>query len=868
MYNKQERRSAASLARGERQRSRRHARQSVHDARRARFLAPPRGSMSPLTAVLALAALCAPVASEHQAGLCKLDYCKCTPDTHPSWKTVNCTLRRDQKLDIFEGDLPDSTTEVIVVGGGVVMFAGNSLSRLRDARRVYVRGAEIVLLRAHAAHGLDVLSLHLHVHDCDVFRLEENAFLNIKGPLSVTIENCETVSTEGPAFSWLLYMNITNVGTLQLGPGSFTLDPSASNVGEHGPGMSIRMKNITVPAIPAQTFGSSAAEIVLDNIRINEIFGGAFSANTYNVVMALNSSIENIDEDAFSQRSLINNLYFFGCKIQKIASRAVQSAVGNLNISNTLIENMVTGAINITVASVVIKDTEFNQLAGQSIELSSWNKLHMEGNSFDVLVPNAIVALETVSHEQSGHHLTFIENEVETAHPNSLKFIGQAQAHEASSVVYKDNYYGQTCYCNISNWLSDVLATESAEPYKAESYCTVDEFLARCFNEPEQNILFDKFLDGVCQKDSRTFHCESYIRKVDGTSTEIKNPRFPHKNKHEQMISDRDKKVIGIVIVTCLGCVVIVMIISFIRWLRRKGYCINVKNLLISSNSSCGAFCERICSCGVVNTLDNARSISRLSVNEYSERHCLNEPTRVQEIIQESTLHDELVVTEDKTTQTLPEELTKELLENLKERLESPENYVEARETIEHLYVLTKLEENCDTIVPKLINVEENIYELPFQNTTPRIGKNNKQMISIGTRTPSLDKLLPLSPYNRQTALVHEYFEPKDFAVHLYAEIANNEKEKRTLLGNMPDVVGEQAAPRGPYLRAVREKMNSASGSLASPLCKSLNNSNGSRGMSTIKSTSSNTSAKMLNRPLPEKPSSIDPGEGTSFKLG
>lgn len=530
---------------------------------------------------------------------------------------------------------------------------------------------------------------------------------------------------------------------------------------------------------------------------------------------------------------------------------------------------MNTGAINITVASVVIRDTEFNQLMERSIELSSWNKLHMEKNKFDEVVPNAIVALDTLTHEQSGHHLTFIENEIETAHPNSLKFIGQAQKHTAYSVVYKQNYFGKTCYCNISNWLHEVLASEDSEPYKMDSYCTVDEFLARCFNEPEQNILFKKFLDGVCQKDSVTFHCVSYVRKADGSSTEIKNPRFPHKNKHDQLISDRDKKVIGIVVVTCLGCVVIVMIISFIRWMRRKGYCINVKNLLISSNTSCGSFCERICTCGVVNGLDNARSISRLSVNEYSERHCLNEPTRIHDVTQESTIHDELVPTVDKTTQTLPEELTKELLENLKERLESPENYTEARETIEHLYVLTKLEENRNAMSPKLINVEENIYELPFQNTTPRIGKNNKQMVSIGTRTPSLDKLLPLSPYNRQTALVHEYFEPKDFAVHLYAEIANNEKEKRTLLGNMPDVVGEQAVPRGPYLRAVREKQNSASGSPASPHSKSLKKSSGLHGMSTIKSNSSNTSAKMMNRPLPEKPTTtLDPGEGTSLRLG
>lgn len=786
--------------------------------------------------------------------VCNLEFCDCAQDTHPSWKIVNCTLSGDQKLDIFEGDLPETTTDFVVHGPGVVMFAINSLSRLRDARRIYISGVEIIIMRAYAANNLDVLNLHLEIEDCDVIRIEKNTFNNIKGPLSVTINNCESVYTEGPAFSWLLNMNITNVKYLTLGAGSFKLDSTAGNVGEHGPGMSIHMKNVTVPNVPARVFGSSAAEIVLDNVRINSIHAEAFYANTYNIVMALNSSIQNIDEDAFSQQSLINNLYFFGCRIRLIASRALQSAVGNLNISNTLIENIDTGGINITVASAVIGNSEFNKLMEKSIELSSWTKLKMEKNSFDELVPNAIVALDTTTNEQSVHDLTFVENEIETAHPSSLKFIGQAQSHSAYNVVYKGNYYGQTCHCNISIWLAELLNIESAEAYQSQSFCTVDEFLARCFNEPEQNIIFDKFLDGVCVKNSITFHCKSYIIKADGSGTEIKNPRFPHKNKHEQVMSDRDKKVIGIVIVTCLGCVIIVMVISLIRWMRRKGYCINVKNFLISSNSSCGSFCDRMFSCGVSNGLDNARSISRLSVNEYSERHCLNEPTRVQDIIQEPNLHEEIIPTEDKTTQTLPEELTKELLQNLKEKLENPENYVEARETIEHLYVLTKMDDN----VPEFN--QENIYELPYQNTTTRIGRNKKEMKSVGTETTPVERLKPQSPYNRQTALVHEYFEPKDLAVHLYAEIANNDKEKRTLLGNMPDVVAEQAIPRGPYLRAVREKLN-VTGEQASPKYKQPN-------QSTIKSTTSNTSAKMINRPLPEKPSTLDPGEGTSFKLG
>lgn len=93
-------------------------------------------------------------------------------------KTMLCGF---QKLDIFEGDLPETTTDLVVNGAGVLMFAANSLSRLRDARRIYISGAGIVLMRANAATNLDVLHLHLDVENCDVFRIEANTFSNIKG---------------------------------------------------------------------------------------------------------------------------------------------------------------------------------------------------------------------------------------------------------------------------------------------------------------------------------------------------------------------------------------------------------------------------------------------------------------------------------------------------------------------------------------------------------------------------------------------------------------------------------------------------------------------------------------------------------------
>ncbi|XP_063546440.1 uncharacterized protein LOC134754209 [Cydia strobilella] len=825
--------------------------------------------MSRLYALLFLVAFDSLVCADTSLGLCNRykTFCECLPAAHPSWTIVNCTVPRDQTIDILEGDVPESTTNLIVTGAESVLFGANSLAKLQDARHIYLSGNRVVLMRKFAAINLNVISVYLEIEKSDILRIEESTFSNIKGPLSVSIRDCDYVKLEGAAFSWLLTMSISNVRQLQLNSRAFKLDRSAANVGEHGPGMTIELKNLTIPEFPEEAFGSSAAGITMEGIEVRALKTRSFSANTYNTVLAVNCSFALIESDAFAQNSLINNLHFYGCKIHQIATKALLSAVASLNISHTRFEIIDTGAINATIVAVVIQDSKFNKFMEKGFVISSWNKIQMERNSFDELPTRAVVATSA-----SVKELVFSENEIETANAESLMFIGHAYANSAQNVVYKNNYFGTPCHCNITPWLVKVLDVSTGDAFMSQSYCTVDEFFARCFNEPEQNMLFKKFLDSVCNIDP-SIKCEQYKSKKGGNAVEIKNPRFPHKSNSQSGLSDRDKKVIGIVIVTALGCAIIAMFVSFIRWMRRKGYCVTVKNFLISSNSSCGTFCDRFCACGMNSGLDNAGSISQLSVNEYSERHRLNEP-RAQDLIQETTLPDmyteQVVPVEDKTSQTLPEELTKELLETLKEKLEDPENYVEAREMIEHLYELIKVEESCNTNTPTSMPVDENIYELPFQNTTPRIGKNKKQMISVGTRTPSLDKLTPLSPYNRQTALAHEYFEPKDFAVHLYAEIANCDKDKKSLLGVMPDVVGEQAVPRGPYLRAVREKIHSTAPTASSS--KSLSNSASSpQHSSTIKSnksTASNSSGKMINRPLPEKPISLDPGEGTSFKHG
>lgn len=774
---------------------------------------------------------------------------------------MTCTVPSNQVLYVKEGDIPKQTSNLVISGAYSLTFEANSLSELEDIRKIHLLECSTIILKKSAAVKLELVNGLLEIEDCDSLIIETNTFMHIEGPLTVNIRNCYRATLEGTAFSWLLEINISDIGELTLSDQSFMRDLSVPNT-KHGPDMKIELRNVTIPNIPGQAFGHSAAKITMESVDVEVVSSAAFSGNTYSNVTAINCSFARIEEESFSPKTQIDYLTFIGCKVKELTSKALLSAVSNLRISQCRFDKVETSAISATIVSVIMLNNEFHKFKERGLEFLSLNTLQMEGNTFDDLPSNAIIAPGA-----SIHDLIFSNNEIETIHPDCLGFIGQTI--QSNTVVYKGNYYGIPCYCNITQVLDDALGVSDSEVYVSETYCTVEEFTARCFNVPDQNMLLKQFLTGMCEADP--IKCQQYK-----SDTEIKNPRFPHKGTEEEGLSGRNKKVIGIVIVTILGCILVALLISFIKWMRHKGYCVNVKNFLISSNSSCGTFCDRLCVCGRTNSLDNARSISQLSVNEYSERHRLNEPRRrdmIQETALPETYVEEPVYMDDKTTQTIPEELTKELLENLKLKLEDPENYVEAREMIEHLYELIKIDESCNTNT-RIQKREENIYDLPFQNTTPRIGKNKKQMISVGTRTPSLDQLLPLSPYNRQTALAHEYFEPKDFAVHLYAEIANNDREKRNILGAIPDVVAEQVIPRGPYLRAVREKMSSASPT--SPYHgSSKTTAGGSSAMNPMhlsiksnKSNTSNSSGKMLNRPLPEKPATLDPGEGPSNQHG
>lgn len=259
----------------------------------------------------------------------------------------------------------------------------------------------------------------------------------------------------------------------------------------------------------------------------------------------------------------------------------------------------------------------------------------------------------------------------------------------------------------------------------------------------------------------------------------------------------REKRIIVIVCVVAVFIVVVVILASGILYMRRRGVCpklisgslINLSNWIASSNGMTAA--------------TSARSISRLSVHEYAglqtETRILEMDTQTEGTEDDDEEGDVYPYTENKATQTLPEELTEEYLRDLQERLNDPDNHSQARDMIEHLYDLIKVEESCNNNNDRQPagDREENAYDV----IQPRIRRPRgvpRPSVSMGTKAPSLDKLVPSGMRTRPP--ITEYAQPRDQRTadqnHLYAELPGDETVPSTSRLSQPILESLIRAPQ------------------------------------------------------------------------
>jgi hypothetical protein len=446
-----------------------------------------------------------------------------------------------------------------------------------------------------------------------------------------------------------------------------------------------------------------------------------------------------------------------------------------------------TGAIDITVATVTFNNNEFYKLRKGAIVFHQWNRVAIDYNLFQHIESNAISAVTSDITTVPSFEFSFSGNHVHEAEANSLAFVEISQSVTAARVG--SNYFKRTCNCNLEGWVRDRVGSNTSVSWIMDSsYCVVDRALRNCFNLPEGYLGMRNYTQTICSKNYKSINCTNRPAKSEpSTSPPSVGPhQYPrHKGYFDVEMSDpdqleREKRIIVIVCVVAVFTLIVVILTSGILYMRRRGVCpkltsgplSNLANSWFSPSSGMTA-------------ATSARSISRLSVHEYAG---LQPETRILDIEAHQEAIDEEGIegaaeatafsyTENKATQTLPEELTEDYLKELRERLNDPENYSHARDMIEHLYDLIKVEESCNNNNDRRPLEDCNAYDI-IGSKLKRSKVGPKQTsVNIGTNAPSLEKLLPSLIQPRPQ--ITDYSEPKDQRIvdhnHLYAELPGDE---------------------------------------------------------------------------------------------
>lgn len=772
--------------------------------------------------------------------LCERSACNCTKSNPYRWITATCVFDNKQVIELVPASLPNDLQVLEVANSRELRVAAGSFFKLRSLQLVRFRNIGRVIIKKEAFLRLLSPQLKLEVTDVGDIVVETQAFKAVSGPVSISLSHIPYVTIQKSAFAWYIDIVISHVPRLELHEYAFSME-SPPQLGPHGPVNKIVMDTVIVSELPANVFATSAAELSIVNSEIRTVRANAFSAIQFNSVILRNTSLHHIENSALRLSTLINTLRMDTVRLHSLAMNAIQSGVSHLVIYNSKVYDVYEGAFNITVATVELGTNLFERLRPRSFVLKSWNRMIIENNTFKVLDDSAFCSPYHVSDES--YFFRFTGNVILDIGKEALGFTPSTEL----DTKIENNVFANTCYCDITSWLRDKITGSDniIERYFNTSMCHVNSVLAHCFGLSEGYVNIRNFTEFICGTDDKLL-CEAIAQNDASVPAHI--PGMTSDIFYDNGL-DREKKVLGSIFIFVICSITIMMALSGLMWFRRNGYCTKARLLLLPSTESFLNIINRIFSRSHA-AAGSAHSITRVSVHEYAELQA-----------QKPSDTEDGIPSEDKATQTLPEELTQELLQTLREKLDDPENYSEARDMIEHLYDLIKVEESCnqnytDSTLIELDDVEDereggNVYDVIKVPVKPKIfcvPKEKKSFVSVGTRAPSPDKLLPVAlgcvdSRKRRPAIVCDYTEPKDRQLHLYSELGG---------GTPPPTPARPLS----FLRSISETI------LPSPsiLCDYTEPTD------TAVHVYSELPNGMADRPLPNKPDQKkdDPGEGPS----
>ncbi|KAF7989935.1 hypothetical protein HCN44_008609 [Aphidius gifuensis] len=683
------------------------------------------------------------------------------------WINVECIFLDYQEVDLHKGSIPEEASMISLSRCRKLRIHAGAFTDKEQPERGLVTSVLTHLDREKIFQNISYPNSFIEVSECHFLVLESNAFKNVRGPLSISITRCQFVDIKKHAFSWLSQFMVTEVQSLGLSSNAFKFDVLSNR--RHGPSTKIRFQSAEIAEIPSLAFPSAVSEIWMNNVTVGVIHKDAFCAVMISNLKFSNGSIFEIQSGAFSEQTLIRNFEIVNTRLRKIKMGAFRAAATNFSIFHSRFDEIETAAIEVSAATILFNFNEFHSLQKHAMVFKEWTHISVDYNFFFNLGKDAIMADEVAktTKENPNVEFTLIGNRINKAVDRSLKFATVSEKANIAKVEY--NCFDHLCDCSMIDWIQKITGKNTSVNWMMKSsLCVAGEWVEKCFKRSQGYFSMQTFTEQFCKANTGTTcnqpdtYCEQKLASPTNNPCihSAQNDTFDVDTNNFLKL-DPTNILISILCISIILLITVSILIFSALYMKRRE-----KLIKLSTAHNLNA---------IHSVTDKMKRESLvLSTLELSVNH-FNGSLSHENVEIENDPNEYLSHTENKASQTLPEELTEEYLKDLKNQLNDPECYSHARNIVEHLYDIIKVEENCNNNnEKKLPNHEDNMYE----TIIPRRKQLNmqKKMLNVGTKVPSLEKLSnEISPL-----VLRDYAQPTD---HQSAE--NNYVYKE-----LPDVIG------------------------------------------------------------------------------
>eukprot|EP00102_Acyrthosiphon_pisum_P007590 XP_003242829.1 PREDICTED: uncharacterized protein LOC100572035 [Acyrthosiphon pisum] len=587
--------------------------------------------------------------------------------------------------------------------------------------------------------------------------LDTNAFNPRDGTMDVLVEDCDVVRLGSEAVSKLRSFVFRRIRVLDLSKNTFKNAGTSSSIKE------MILENLNAEKLPSYAFYTSIDMLLITNCTFGTIERKAFPINDIGNATLTNVTVDRVEGEAFQHSTLISNLRMIRCVIREMQSHAIMSGVQSIVIEQSKFESVETSAVAVATELKLYGNT-FTRVAGRGFVLQNSYVVLVHGNTFEEIEAEAFYESTSFGPETAGSAtkttLRVTDNSFLQS-PAGGKWSPPVRLQRAAS---ETNVTGNTFVgsCGCGPWrFVDVAGDNSTaaddddddddddndgddeDEFADLNYCRVNVVGAECANltgAEFDHLRIAEFTTAAgCDRDDGT----AFNRCVRDRLTAARDGVTSRSPPIDFLTPTAERGVITTVVLLVLCGFGAVCAVSAVTWLNARGYFIKLRSLLTPNGSGgggggAGTACRTI----------SAHSLSRMSVHEYTELQRLKLGGGVGGGCGSDVGAMRVIVYQDKGTQTLPEELTHEMLQNLRDKLDDPDDYAEARGIIEHLYDLIRVEETCcgDSGVGGgwYSAGGEGLDDMTSTVTTKAVAAADgrpRDVKSVGTGAPSLDRL-------------------------------------------------------------------------------------------------------------------------------